>query len=298
MLAGKRAEIAPPGPPPGADPSNLCGNAREGKIDIGYSLSRWLPPLILVAVLIGSWQLASSTGVLADVLGLEPFLVPSPAEIASSLWVDRELLFDNALVTLVEVLAGLVVAIVVGVSVAFVLHLSPLVRRISYPLVIASQTIPVIVIAPILVVWFGFGIGPKIAIIALICFFPVAVNTLDGLATTPNAQRMMLRSFGANRWQTMRKLEIPVALPYLLSGAKIAAAVSVIGAVFGEWAGANEGLGHLILVDNAQLQVDRLFASIACLSAMAIALFALLGAIERRYVWWGKPRRRAGHQGG
>ncbi len=248
--------------------------------------------------LLGLWQLGSSSGALADVLGLEPFLVPSPVEIASSLWVDRELLLDNALVTLVEVLAGLAVAIAVGVLVAFILHLSPFLRRISYPLVIASQTIPVIVIAPILVVWFGFGIGPKIAIIALICFFPVAVNTLDGLATTSTEQRMLLRSFGAGRWQTLRRLEIPIALPYLLSGAKIAAAVSVIGAVFGEWAGAERGLGHLMLVDNAQLQVDRLFASIVCLSAMAIALFALLGAIERRFVWWGKPHRQAGYEGG
>jgi putative hydroxymethylpyrimidine transport system permease protein len=104
----------------------------------------------------------------------------------------------------------------------------------------------------------------------------------------------MLRSFGASRWQTMRMLEIPLALPFLMSGAKIAAAVSVIGAVFGEWAGAKEGLGHLMLVDNAQLQVDRLFASIVCLSAMAIALFALIGAIERRFVWWGKPSRQTG----
>ena len=148
-------------------------------------------------------------------------------------------------------LAGFAAALALGIATAVVLHLSPLMRRVSYPLVIASQTIPVIVIAPILVVWFGFGIGPKVAIIALICFFPITVNTLDGLATVPADQRKLMRSLGAGRLRVLSSLEAPTALPFLLSGAKIAAAVAVIGAVFGEWAGADEGLGHLMLVDNA-----------------------------------------------
>ena len=200
------------------------------------------------------------------------------------------MLAENAWVTLEEVLAGFAAALLLGVATAVALHLSPLLRRVSYPLVIASQTIPVIVIAPILVVWFGFGIGPKIAIIALICFFPIAVNTLDGLATTPPEQRKLLRSLGAGRLRVLTMLEAPTALPFAISGAKIAVAVAVIGAVFGEWAGANEGLGHLMLVDNAQLEVPRLFAAMVWLSAMAIALFALLSLLERRIAWWGEPR--------
>ena len=178
------------------------------------------------------------------------------------------------------------------------LHLSPLARRISYPLVIASQTIPVIVIAPVLVVWFGFGIGPKVAIIALICFFPIAVNALDGLGTVPAEQRKLMRSLGAGRLRVLTMLEAPTALPFVLSGAKIAAAVAVIGAVFGEWAGANDGLGHLMLVDNAQLEVPRLFAAMVWLSAMAIALFALLSMLERRIAWWGAAERRPPGAGG
>ena len=249
--------------------------------------ARIWPSLLVIAALIGIWQLAASTGALADALGLDSFLVPSPAEIGESLWNDRSLLADNAWVTLQEVLAGFAVALAAGVAVAIVLHLSPLLRRISYPLVIASQTIPVIVIAPILVVWFGFGIGPKIAIIALICFFPIAVNTLDGLATVPPDQRKLMRSLGASRVRVLTELEGPTALPFALSGAKIAAAVAVIGAVFGEWAGADDGLGHLMLVDNAQLEVARLFAAMVWLSAMAIALFATLTWIERRVAWWG-----------
>jgi NitT/TauT family transport system permease protein/putative hydroxymethylpyrimidine transport system permease protein len=150
--------------------------------------------------------------------------------------------------------------------------------------------VPIIVVAPIFVVWFGFGIGPKVAIIALICFFPIVVNTLDGLATTDPDQRKLMRSLGAGRLRTFTMLEAPTALPYLLSGAKIAVAVAVIGAVFGEWAGADSGLGHLMLLDNAQLEVPRLFASMVVLSAMAILLFAALALIERHVTWWGDER--------
>ncbi|MFN8112894.1 MAG: ABC transporter permease [Solirubrobacterales bacterium] len=255
-----------------------------------HPILRLWPALVVVAALIGAWQLAASSGVLADALGLDSFLVPSPAEIGSSLWEDRSLLADNAWVTFVEVLAGFAAALLLGTACAVLLHLSPLLRRVSYPLVIASQTIPVIVIAPILVVWFGFGIGPKVAIIALICFFPITVNALDGLATVPSDQRKLMRSLGAGRLRVLSSLEAPTALPFLLSGAKIAAAVAVIGAVFGEWAGADEGLGHLMLVDNAKLEVARLFAAMVWLSAMALVLFGLLTLIERRVAWWGTGR--------
>ena len=149
-----------------------------------------------------------------------------------------------------------------------------------------------IVIAPILVVWFGFGIGPKVAIIALICFFPIAVNTLDGLGTVPAELRKLMRSLGAGRLRVLTMLEAPTALPFVISGAKIAAAVAVIGAVFGEWAGANEGLGHLMLVDNAQLEVPRLFAAMVWLSAMAIALFALLEPARAADRLVGRAERR------
>ncbi len=258
---------------------------------LGSVLRLW-PALLVVVVLIAAWQAAASSGVLADALGLDSFLVPSPADVAGSLRDDSSLLAENAWVTFKEVMAGFAVALLFGVGVAVLLHLSPLLRRISYPLVVASQTIPVIVIAPILVVWFGFGIGPKVAIIALICFFPITVNTLDGLGTVPAAQLKLMRSLGAGRLRALTMLEAPTALPFVLSGAKIAAAVAVIGAVFGEWAGANEGLGHLMLVDNAQLEVPRLFAAMVWLSAMAIVLFGSLSLIERRIAWWGEPARR------
>ncbi len=249
-----------------------------------------LPPLLLLALLLVAWQFAARQDMIADFLGLDPQLVPAPSEIADSLWTNRALLADNAWVTFQEVLGGFALALAVGVCFATALHLSPLLRRAFYPLIVASQTVPIIVIAPILVVWLGFGIGPKIAIVALICFFPITVNTLDGLETVDPEQRKMMRSLGAGRVQRFRRLELPTALPYLLSGAKIAIAVSVIGAVFGEWAGSSEGLGHLMLVDNAQLEVARLFAAVFVLSLMAIALFGALALLERRFAWWGKDR--------
>ena len=249
-------------------------------------MRRWGLPVLLLAALVGAWQVAATTGAIADALRLEDFLVPAPSEIASSLWENRALLADNAWVTLKEVLLGFGCALVAGLSFAVALHLSETLRRAAYPLLVASQTIPIVVIAPILVVWFGYGIGPKLGIVALICFFPITVNALDGLRSVdPDAIKMM-RTLDASRWQTFRRIEAPTALPYAFSGAKIAVAVAVIGAVFGEWAGSSSGLGHLMLQDNAQLETARLFASVVILSAMAIALFGLLALAERRIVTW------------
>jgi ABC-type nitrate/sulfonate/bicarbonate transport system permease component len=247
---------------------------------------RWLLPVLLLAALIGAWQLAASTGALADVLDLEDFLVPSPAEIASALWENRSLLADNAWVTLREVLLGFACALVVGVGFAVVLHLSTTLRLASYPLLIASQTIPIIAIAPILVVWFGYGIGPKLAIVALVCFFPITVTTLDGLRSVDPDTIKLMRTLDASPWQTLRRVEAPAALPYAFSGARLAAVFTMIGAVFGEWAGSSAGLGHLILQDNAQLETARMFAAFAVLCAIALALFALLALAERRVVTW------------
>jgi NitT/TauT family transport system permease protein/putative hydroxymethylpyrimidine transport system permease protein len=246
----------------------------------------WLLPLAVVLALLGAWELAARWDVLADALGIEPFLVPAPSDIAESLWEDRSLLAENAWVTLQEVVAGLALALALGYALAVALHLSPVLRRALYPLVVASQTVPIIAIAPILIVWFGFGIGPKLAIIALICFFPVTVNTLDGLRRVDPALVRMMRTLDATRTGILWRVEAPASLPYFFSGAKVAAAVAVIGAVFGEWSGADEGLGHLILTSQAQLQTARVFAAVAVLSAIAIALVGALALAQRRFAGW------------
>ena len=255
----------------------------------GNGIARRLLPLLVLVVLFGAWQVAASTGAIADALSLEPFLVPSPAEVASSLWESRALLAENAWVTLQEIVIGLGCALVAGLGVAVALHLSPILRRAFYPLAVASQTIPIIVIAPILLVWFGFGIGPKLAIVALICFFPITVNTLDGLRSVDPEAIKLMRTLDASRWQIFHRVEAPAALPYVFSGTKIAATIAPIGAVFAELSGVSSGvsgIGRLIFEDGAQLEVARQFASVAVLSAMAIALFGLIALAERRIVTW------------
>jgi ABC-type nitrate/sulfonate/bicarbonate transport system permease component len=247
---------------------------------------RWLLPTLLVALLLSAWQLAATNGSIASALSIEDFLVPSVSEIASSLWESRSLLAENAWVTLREILLGFLLAVVVGLGFAVTMRLSDTVRFATYPLIVASQTIPIVVIAPILVIWFGFGILPKLLIITLICFFPIAVAALDGLRSIDPAAIKLMRTLDGSRWQTLYRLEAPAALPYVFSGAKIAVAIAPIGAVFAEWAGSSAGLGHLILQDNAQLETARMFAAVVVLSAIALALFGLLALAERRVVTW------------
>lgn len=249
-------------------------------------MRRWLLPTLLLAGLIGAWQVAAGTGALADLLNLESYLVPSPAEIAGALWQSRGLLSESAWVTLKEMLLGLGIALLVGIAFGLAMRLSGLVKDTFNPLIVSSQTVPIVAIAPILLVWFGFGIWPKVAVIALVCFFPVAVSVLAGLGTVDPEAVKMLRTLDASRMQILWRIEIPSALPYFFTGAKLAVVWAPVGAVFGEWVGSDSGLGHLILQDNAQLETARVFAAIVILSAMALCLFAITALAERRVVTW------------
>lgn len=253
---------------------------------LGQGVRRALLPALVLAVLIGVWQVAASSGALANVLNLESYLVPSPVEIAESLWTSRSLLAENAWVTLQELLLGLGLALTVGLVFGYVMHLSGVLRDAFYPLIAASQTVPVLVLAPILVVWFGYGIWPKVAIVALVCFFPLTVNVLAGLRSVDPEATKMMRTLDASRGQILWRVETPTALPYFFAGAKIAAIIAPIGAVFGEWVGSDSGLGHLILYDNAQFETARIFATVLVLSGMALALFAIVTLAERRTVGW------------
>jgi ABC-type nitrate/sulfonate/bicarbonate transport system permease component len=247
---------------------------------------RWLWTLLLFALFVGAWQAVSSLP------GVDRLILPSPLDTARALGDDHTLLLDNAWVTLVEVLLGLAVAVVVGAGAALAMHLVRPLRDAAYPLLVASQAIPIVVIAPLLVLAFDYGIGPKIAIVALICFFPITVNLLDGLRGTDPDLLKLMRSLGASRMQTLRKVELPACLPYLFSGLRVAATVSVIGAVFGEWAGAEDGLGRLVLNGTQQLETPRAYAGVVILTAMAVALFALVTLLERVAVPWN--RRQGG----
>ena len=177
-----------------------------------------------------------------------------------------------------------------GFLLAVALHFSTTLRRGVYPLLVASQAVPIVIIAPLLVVWFGFGIVPKLGIIALVCFFPVVVTTLDALRSVDPDQLKLMRTLDATRWQAFRWAEAPAALPAALSGAKIAVAVAVIGAVFAEYAGSSEGLGHLMLQAIPQLETARAYAAVVLLAAFAVALFCALRWPSAALVPWARRR--------
>jgi ABC-type nitrate/sulfonate/bicarbonate transport system permease component len=242
---------------------------------------------LLLAGLVAAWAWVASLDAIDDLL------VASPTETARALARDWTLLTANAWVTLSEVLLGLAMAILAGAGAAVAMHLSRTLREAAYPLLVASQAIPIVVLAPILVLAFDYGIGPKVAIVALICFFPITVNVLDGLRSVAPEQLKLMRSLGASRLRSLRTVELPAALPSFFSGLRIAATVSVIGAVFAEWAGAEEGLGRLVLLGNDQLQTPRVYAGIAILTAMAVALFALASLAERLACPWTRDERPA-----
>jgi ABC-type nitrate/sulfonate/bicarbonate transport system permease component len=247
---------------------------------------RWALTLLLLAAFVGAWQ------AVASLAGVDKLILASPLETARALGDDSSLLLDNAWVTLVEVLLGLAVAFFVGFVSALAMHLVRPLRDAAYPLLVASQAVPIVVIAPLFVLAFDYGIGPKIAIVALICFFPVTVNVLDGLRGTDPDLLKLMRSLGASRAQTLRKVELPASLPYLFSGLRLAATISVIGAVFGEWSGAENGLGWLVLNASHQLETPRTYAGVVILTAMAVALFALVTLLERVAVPWNRKGGR------
>jgi ABC-type nitrate/sulfonate/bicarbonate transport system permease component len=247
-------------------------------------VKRVLPPLLLLVLVVLAWQ-----GV-ASIPSIDNLTLASPVETWHSLVDDRSLLFDEAGITFVEVLLGLAISIVLGFALAVVMHLVRPLRDAAYPLLLASQAIPLLVLSPLFVLAFGYGIGPKLAIVALICFFPIVVNMLDGLGSVPDDLLKLMRSLGATRWERLWKVELPSSLPAFFTGVKIAATVSVIGAVFGEWAGADRGLGRLVLLANNQLQTPRVYAGTVLLTLMAIALFAFVSLVERVAIPW---RRQA-----
>ncbi len=246
-------------------------------------VQRLLPPLILGVLLIALWQ-----GYVA-VSGVRESIFPSPLEVARALVRDRGLLLSGAWTTLSEILLGYAVAVVVGIALAGAVSTSRVIERALYPWLVVSQMIPIPVLAPVVVLWTGFDIRPKLIVIALVTFFPIAVNTIDGLRATDPELVGLLRTLGAKRLAIFRIARLPSALPYVFSGLRVAAAFAVIGAVFAEWAGSTSGLGlgSLILSYNAQALTADEIAVVVVLSAIGVALFAAVGIVERVLVpWW------------
>jgi putative hydroxymethylpyrimidine transport system permease protein len=250
--------------------------------------ARVLPALVLAVALLAAWELY------VELSGVQADLLPAPQAVAVALWDNGGLVWRNFAVTAEEVVLGLALALAAGFALAVAIHLSPLLRRAVYPLAVGSQAIPIPVIGVLLVFWWGFGMFPKLAVIALICFFPVLVTTVDGLASVDPDQPKLLRTLDASRWQAFRFAELPAALPAALSGARIALAVGVIGAFIAETttptSGAYPGLGREIITD-VNFQTSRAYAGTAVLFAFAVACFYALALAERRLAPWSiRPR--------
>ena len=246
---------------------------------------RWFPSLAIVAAIFAAWE------GYVRIFDVQRWLLPAPSVVARTIGDNPGLLARHTLVTVEEILIGFAVALCAGVALAVAIALSRALERAIYPFLIASQTIPFIVIAPLLLIWVGYGLAPKIIVVAFISFFPIVVNAVDGLRSVDPATVDLMRTLGAGRWQIFRKVQWPAAMPFLFTGTRIAIAASVIGAVIAEWMGSSEGLGYLMIRSKPQFLTERVFAAIAILSAMGIGLFVLVGAVERLAIpWWHSER--------
>jgi len=243
---------------------------------------RILEPLAapgLAALILVAWQLA------VPALGLSEFVLPTPLQIVGRMAKDWPLLLTHAKVTLLEVLGGFAIAVAAGISTALCIHYSRIFERAVYPLLVAEQAIPKVALAPLVVLYLGYGWAPKIFLAFLIGYFPIVVSTVVGLQSLDAAMVDLLRSMGASPWQTFVKLRLPAALPSLFGGLKLAIGLAVIGAVIGEYVAAERGLGYLQLQANSQFDTTLNFASVVTISALGVALFAILRAIENVVVF-------------
>ena len=264
-------------------PSPVSANAASLTKSLDRTVRRWLPALIIVFGILVVWE------AYVRIFDVQTWLLPAPSAIGVALVEDAGLLWRHTRVTLSEIIVGFGLALASGVLLATAIGMSRTLERALYPFIIASQTIPIIVIAPMLLIWVGYGLAPKVIVVALISFFPIVVNMVDGLKSVDRDMVNLMRTLGAGRRQIFFKVQVPTSLPYLFSGMRVAIAVSVIGAVIGEWVGSSEGLGYLMLRSKPQFLTERVFASIVILSVMGIALFGSVGILERIVIPWRRP---------
>jgi ABC-type nitrate/sulfonate/bicarbonate transport system permease component len=243
------------------------------------------PALALAALVLIAWQ------VVATILRVPRWLLPAPLDIAAALVAGADLIAIHALRTLEETLIGLAVAFTAGVGTAILMDRSPFARRALYPILVTSQTVPIVAVAPLLVIWFGYDILPKLIVVALVCFFPIVVATFDGLGAVDVDAVRLVRSMGATPWQLFWRVRWPGALPAVFSGTRIAVTYGVIGAIVGEWVGASTGIGIYMVRAADQLLTERVFAAIAVSAALSVSLFVIVGLIERLVLPWHQSER-------
>ena len=252
----------------------------------GSALGRWGPPLVLVGAIVLIWE------AYVRLAGLDPITLPSPSRVFSSLWEFREAALTHLIPTLVEALTGCAVSVILATLTAIALDRWAPVRRAVEPLLVTSQTIPIVAIAPLFVIWFGFGLLPKVVIVVLVTFFPVTVALLDGFGRVDPDATTLMRSLGASTEQTFRKLRWPSALPSLFTGLRISVVYAVIGAIFGEYVGATSGLGIWMKLSQNSFRTDLVFGAILLTAIVSLALYLGVGMVERLVVPW-SPSIRA-----
>jgi len=223
--------------------------------------------------------------------GLADYVLPAPSQVWEALVDMAPDLWPDIRVTVTEAVVGLVIAAVAGAALALLIALSPFARRAVYPVLVVSQTVPAIVLAPILIVWLGFGLLPKVVVVALVGFFPIVVATVDGLVNADRERIELIRSFGGSRLDALRLVQVPSAVPSFFAGTKIAATYAVIGAVIGEWMGAEAGLGLVMTRAQRAFRTDRVFAAIVVVALVSLALFAFVSLLARLATPWNRENR-------
>jgi putative hydroxymethylpyrimidine transport system permease protein len=241
---------------------------------------RYWPSLLLLAGAVGVWELVERVAAVPD------YLFPAPSSVARAFGSSAGVLGSATLVTVREIVLGYLLAVAAGLAIAVLLHASAALRRALLPILVLSQTVPTVLLAPILAILLGYGIEPKLVVVAIVCFFPIAVNAVDGLRSADPELVRMMRTLHGGRLAIFRRVEWPGALPAIFSGARIAATYAAVGAVFGEWAGSSAGLGFVILQSQPALDTALIFAAVLILSALALALYGLVGLAERLFVPW------------
>lgn len=242
------------------------------------TMSRWVPALALLVIIVLAWQLVSSFGV------IPPYLLSSPLAIAEEMIVNWDTYVSASLPTLIAIVVGFLISILISLPLAIAMVYSPLLRSAIYPLVILSQVIPKVAIAPLFIIWFGFGQSPKILMVVLIAFFPLLIDAVVGFSAARPQSLMLVRSMGATRWQAFWKVRFPWALPSIFAGAKVAITLAVVGAVVAEFVGANSGLGVLITRARGDLDTVMVFAGIGYLSIWGLIAFGLIVLAEHLLV--------------
>lgn len=268
----------PNAPSPIEHPPPAASRATASPTAWSAPLAALLPPTLALLALLATWTLLAA--------GSSPLLLPAPGRVFAALWQSRATLLPAAGITLLETALGLLLALGLALPIALGLALSPPLRRALHPLLVASQTVQILAVAPLLVIWFGFGLLPKVLVVALACFFPLAVSLADGLLTLDRAYLDLFAGLGASAWQTWWRLRLPAALPAFFSGLKIAVTYGVVSATIGEWVGGSQGLGLYLLRAKNALQVDQVFGGMLLTSLLSMALHALAAAAERRALGW------------